>query len=78
MPKSVPRFVLDKVRLGIDESVFKYVLKYMYVLIPLPNLNPNLIYFELYFEVHARTYTPTAGATGLPYNIRAHTYTLQP
>ena len=59
---------------GIDESVFKYVLKYMYVLIiPLPKLNPNLIYFELYFElyfeVRARTYTPTAGATGLPYNL---------
>ena len=57
---------------GIDESVFKYVLKYMYVLIPLPNLNPNLIYFELYFELYfevgGRTYTPTSGATGLPYN----------
>ena len=46
---------------------FKYILKYAYVLIPLPNLNPNLIYFELYFKVCARTYTPTAGATGLPY-----------
>ena len=44
------------------------------MLIPLPNLNPNLIYFELYFEVCARTYDPTAGATGLPYNVRARTY----
>ena len=76
MPKSVPRFVLDKVRLGIDESVFKYVLKYMYVLIPLPNLNPNLIYFELYFEVRAHTYTPTAGATGLPYKERRSMFKL--
>ena len=40
----------------IDESVFKYVLKYMYVLIPLPNLTFEL-YFELYFEVRAHTYT---------------------
>ena len=31
-------------------------LKYLYMLIPLPNLNPNLTYstyFELYFEVRA-------------------------
>ena len=24
---------------GIDESIFKYIFKYVYMLIPLPNLN---------------------------------------
>ena len=50
---------------GIDESVFKYVLKNVYVHILLPNLT-----FELYFEVCARTYTPTHGCSS---KVRAHT-----
>ena len=54
-------------REGIDESIFKNVLKYVYVLIPLPNLNSNLIYFELYFEVCAHTYTPTGMAYLIQY-----------
>ena len=58
--------------MGIDESVFKYVLKYVYVHIPLPNLTFEL-YFELYFEVRAHTYTPTHGCSS---EERALTYSL--
>ena len=43
---------------GIDESIFKYVLKYVYVLIPLPNLNLTLartlsctLKYSTYFEL---------------------------
>ena len=42
--------------MGSMNPALSTFLKYVHVLIPLPNLNPNLIYstyFELYLEVRA-------------------------